>query len=150
MRIVTYIDQYKRDCIAKLIQECIDEQYVVGSLDAFVQSVTNKIEASLRIFLERDMYADGYIIAHIQWSLFEIRIALPRTKQLMRIFFACERNALILLTWWLIKPKCYTHKKQLQMIQKTYTQTIQDAFRIYDDWKSEQNYLYKNIFTHLT
>ncbi|HNG97694.1 MAG TPA: hypothetical protein PLW93_05470, partial [Candidatus Absconditabacterales bacterium] len=126
---MTYIDQYKKDCITKLIQECIHEQYVTGPLDAFVRSVTNKIEASLRIFLENDMYADGYIIAHIQGPLFEIRISLPRTKQLMRIFFACERNALILLTGGLIKPKRYTQKKQLQAIEKIYTQTIQDAFR---------------------
>lgn len=149
MRIVTYLDEQNNDCVSKLIQECIDEQYVHWSLDEFVKSVTNKIEAAVKVFLERSMNPDGYLITHLQWPIFEIRISLPRTKQLMRIFFACESQSLILLTWWLIKPKSYTQKKQLQTIQKRYSETLQDALRIYEDWKWQNSYFYKDIFTHL-
>ena len=149
MRIVIYIDEQKQDCVSKLIQECIEERYVHWSLDEFMESVTNKIEAALVMFLKQNMYADGHVIAHIQWPIFEMRIALPRTKHLMRMFFVCEKNELILITWWLIKPKSYSQKKELQSIHKNYEDNIQNAHRIYQDWKWAKKYWYKDIFIHL-
>lgn len=135
------------DIIDQSIAEVIEGNITQIPKQETLQKIARKIDDTLHFFLQSNSVPDGHYTKHLDWPIYEFRISIPCSSYFLRIFFALERDQLILLTSYLIKPKEYTDKKNSRKIDVEYDEKIQTSKKIYADFSSPkwQQFNYKKI-----
>ena len=122
------------DVIAQVLEQVVKEKLMTGKKEEITSKAVNKIRNSIETFMEGNMIPDWYRVEHLHGPIHEFRISLPKSSYLVRILFALERWALVLLTGYLIKPSWYDDKHTTKIVDKEYEQKIFQAQAIYVEY----------------
>ena len=138
MYIYSYTESWY-DIIQNLLNE-ISDRYLWYK----ISKLSSKIYKQLQYF-KTNQIVDWYSVKHLENQIFEFKISIPNTKDLIRLLFAWERDELVLLTWYLIKPENYNKIHTRTEVNKYYHQQINDANTILQDYKSSKKLTYQLI-----
>lgn len=108
-----------------------------------------KIVSQLKNFILYQQ-VDGRSIKHLDWNIFECRVSVPLSKDLVRILFSWERDKLVLLSSYFIKPKLYDDKQTQKQIDAVCSQKITLSKEILRDFLSHQSKNYVDITQYFT
>jgi hypothetical protein len=86
----------------------------------------------------------------LDWNIFECRVSVPLSKDLARILFSRERDKLVLLSAYLIKPKSYDDKQTQRQIDIICNQKIALSKEVSKDFLGRQNRDYVDITKYFT
>ena len=108
-----------------------------------------KIISQLKNFILYQQ-VDGHSIKHLDWNIFECRVSVPLSKDLVRILFSRERDKLVLLSSYFIKPKSYDDRQTQKQVDAVCKQKIALSKEVLRDFLGRQNKNYVDITTYFT
>lgn len=135
IQIYSHLNNDDEDVITEIIKDV--EKHSVDKL-------LHKIVAAICCFCQ-NMLIDWRLSKNLDWPVHEFRISIPNSDNLLRILFVYEKDKIMLLTTYLIKPDQYWKKQEIEKINNGYDWKIELSKKIYNDFKTKKSYNYVNI-----
>jgi len=140
----THMDVYS---LAESWYDIIQE--VGKELSKNSEKAIGKIVSQMNNFIQYQV-VDGRLIKHLDWNIFECRVSAPLSKDLVRVLFSWERDKLVLLSSYFIKPKLYDDTWTQKQIDAICNQKISISKEVLKDFLGQQNKNYVDITKYFT
>ena len=130
------LEEEWKDIIQKILEEKI------------LQTKKNKLKYKILSAIWQFMnfqQIDWFRTKNLGWAINEFRISVPGSKNLIRIMFYYEKQELVLLTGYLIKPENYSKSQEKKEINNLYENQIKKSKQIINDFKTERKNSYLDI-----